>query len=117
MKKGRTLSFDEIYDWLQSHSDKKWRLFAHGGTFGFLQYLNLNEMWTAEWFEKTEGGHKTFRFASFDEENHFLQEVSFGNYEDLDYRIEIYNEYPLEILIEFRDGYDLDSQFVIFQEI
>jgi hypothetical protein len=92
-------------------------LFAHGGSFGFLQFLRFNEVWRTEYFEKTDGGHKTFRFAAFDDENHFIQEIAFGAYEDLDYRIEVYNDKPLEILIEFRDRFDMDSQFAIFQEV
>lgn len=117
MKKGKTLTFDELYDWLETNHTKKWRLFANGGSFGFLQHLNFSEVWTTEYIEKTDGGHKTFTFAAFDDENHFLQEISFGAYEDLDYRIEVYNDSPLEILIEYRDRYEMDSQFAIFQEI
>lgn len=117
MKKGKTLTFDELYDWLEANQNKKWRLFANGGSFGFLQSLKFNEVWITEWFDKTDGGHKTFRFATFDDENHFLQEIAFGAYEDLDYRIEVYNDNPLEILIEFRDRFEMDSQFAIFQEL
>ena len=117
MKKGQTVTFDELYDWLESNQNKKWRLFAVGGSFGFLNFLNYNDVWTTEYFEKTDGGHKTFRFAAFDDENHFLEEITFGSYEDLDYRIEVYNDSPLEILIEYRDRYEMDSQFVIFQEL
>lgn len=117
MKKGKILSFDELYDWLQANQNKKWRLFAVGGSFGFLNYLRFNEVWTTEYFEKTDGGHKTFRFATFDDENHFLQEIAFGAFEYLDYRIEVYNDNPLEILIDFREKYEMDSRFVIFQEI
>ena len=117
MKKGQTLTFDDMYEWLSNNQKKKWRLFAVGGSFGFLTFLNFNEVWITEYFEKTDGGHKTFRFAAFDDENHFLQEIGFGNYEDLDYRIEVYNDYPLEILIEYRDRHEMDSQFAIFQEL
>ena len=117
MRKGQTLTFDELYDWLSNNQNKKWRLFAVGGSFGFLTFLRWGEVWTTEYFEKTDGGHKTFRFAAFDDENHFLQEIPFGGYEDLDYRIEIYNDKPLEILIEYRDRYDMDSKFAIFQEL
>jgi hypothetical protein len=117
MRKGQTLTFDELYDWLEANQDKKWRLFANGGSFGFLQILRFNEEWRTEYFEKTDGGHKTFRFAAFDDENHFRQEIAFGAYEDLDYRIEVYNDKPLELLIEWRDRYDMDSQFAIFQEL
>ena len=116
MKKGQKLTFDELYDWLSKNNKKKWRLFANGGSFGFLQHLNFSEVWTTE-FDTTDGGHKTFRFAAFDDENHFLQEISFGSYKDLDYRIEVYNDKPLELLIEFRDRHEMDSQFAIFQEI
>ena len=116
MKKGQTLTFDELYDWLETNHTKKWRLFAVGGSFGFLNYLRFNEVWTTE-FDTTDGGHKIFTFAAFDDENHFLQEIAFGAYEDLDYRIEVYNDKPLELLIEFRDRYDMDSQLAIFQEI
>lgn len=116
MKKGKILTFDELYDWLEANQNKKWRLFAHGGSFGFLTLLRFNEVWTTD-FDTTDGGHKIFRFAAFDDENHFLQEISFGSYEDLDYRIEVYNDSPLEILIEFRDRYEMDSQFAIFQEV
>ena len=117
MRKGQTLTFDELYDWLQANQDKKWRLFAVGGSFGFLNYLRLNEEWITEYFEKTDGGHKTFSFACYDDENHFLQEIGYGAYEDLDYRIEVYNDKPLELLIEWRDRYDMDSHFAIFQEL
>jgi hypothetical protein len=117
MKKGKTLTFDELYDWLEANHTKKWRLFANGGLFGFLHHLNFSEVWTTEYFDVTDGGHKTFRFAAFDDENHFLQEIAFGGYEDLDYRIEVYNDKPLELLIEFRDRYEMDSQFAIFQEL
>ena len=117
MKKGQTLTFDELYDWLEANQDKKWRLFARGGSFGFLTLLRWGEVWITEYFEKTDGGDKTFRFAAFDDENHFIQEIAFGGYEDLDYRIEVYNDSPLELLIEFRDRYDMDSQFAIFQEL
>lgn len=116
MKKGKTLTFDELYDWLKANQNKKWRLFAHGGSFGFLQRLNFSEVWTTE-FDTTDGGHKIIIFTAFDDENHFLQEISFGSYEDLDYRIEVYNDSPLEILIEFRDRFEMDSQFAIFQEL
>ena len=116
MKKGKTLTFDEMYDWLQANQNKKWRLFARGGSFGFLTLLRFNEVWTT-YFDSTDGGHKIFTFACFDDENHFLQEISFGSYEDLDYRIEVYNDSPLELLIEFRDRYEMDSQFAIFQEL
>lgn len=117
MKKGQTLTFDELYDWLQANQNKKWRLFARGGSFGFLTFLRWGEVWITEYFEKTDGGHKTFSFVAYDDENHFLQEIPFGAYEDLDYRIEVYNDKPLELLIEFRDRYDMDSQFAIFQEL
>ena len=117
MRKGQTLTFDELYDWLEANQDKKWRLFARGGSFGFLTLLRWGEVWITEYFEKTDGGDKTFRFAAFDDENHFLEEITFGSYEDLDYRIEVYNDSPLELLIEFRDRYDMDSQFAIFQEL
>ena len=117
MKKGQKLTFDELYDWLSKNNKKKWRLYANGGSFGFLTLLRFNEVWTTEYFDITDGGHKIFTFAAFDDENHFLQEISFGSYEDLDYRIEVYNDKPLEILIEFRDRYEMDSQFTIFQEI
>ena len=116
MKKGKTLTFDELYDWLSNNQNKKWRLFAHGGSFGFLNYLRFNEVWTTD-FDTTDGGHKIFTFTTFDDENHFLQEISFGSYEDLDYRIEVYNDKPLELLIEFRDRYEMDSHFAIFQEL
>ena len=115
MKKGQKLTFDEMYEWLSSHGDKKWKLYALGGSFSFLNYLKWNEVWTTD-FDTTDGGHKIFTFTAFDDENHFLQEISFGSYEDLNYRIEVYNEYPLELLIEWRDTYDMDSKFVIFQK-
>ena len=116
MKKGQTLTFDELYEWLSKNNKKKWRLYANGGSFGFLNYLRWNEEWTT-YFDTTDGGHKIFTFTAFDDENHFLQEMSFGSYEDLDYRIEVYNDKPLELLIEFRDRYEMDSQFAIFQEL
>ena len=116
MKKGKTLTFDELHDWLQANQNKKWRLFAVGGSFGFLTLLRFNEVWTT-YFDSTNGGHKIFIFACFDDENHFLQEIAFGAFEDLDYRIEVYNDCPLELLIEWRDRYDMDSQFAIFQEL
>ena len=116
MRKGQTLTFDELYDWLQANQNKKWRLFAVGGSFGFLTFLRFNEVWTTD-FDTTDGGHKIFAFTAFDDENHFLQEMSFGSYEDLDYRIEVYNDSPLELLIEFRDRYEMDSKFAIFQEL
>ena len=116
MKKGQKLTFDELHDWLQANQNKKWRLYANGGSFCFLNYLRWNEVWTTE-FDTTDGGHKIFAFIAFDDENHFLQEISFGSYEDLDYRIEVYNDSPLELLIEFRDRYEMDSKFAIFQEL
>ena len=111
MKKGKTLTFEELFDWLEANKNKKWRLFAHGGSFGFLQQLKFNEVWTTD-FDTTDGGHKIFTFTAFDDENHFLQEISFGSY-----RIEVYNDKPLEILIEYRDRFEMDSQFAIFQEL
>ena len=116
MKKGKIISFDELYDWLQANQNKKWRLFAVGGSFGFLNYLRFNEVWTTD-FDTTDGGHKIFTFTAFDDENHFLPEIAFGAYEYLDYRIEVYNDNPLEFLIDFREKYEMDSRFVIFQEI
>lgn len=116
MKKGKTLTFDELYDWLSKNDKKKWRLYANGGSFGFLTFLRFNEVWTTD-FDTTDGGHKIFAFTAFDDENHFLLEISFGSYEDLDYRIEVYNDSPLELLIEFRDRYEMDSKFAIFQEL
>ena len=116
MKKGQKLTFDEMYEWLSNNPNKKWRLFAVGGSFGFLNELRWGEEWITQYFERTDGGHKTFRFAAFDDECHFIQEMSFGAYEDLEYRIEVYNDNPLELLIEYRDG-DNTSHFAIFQEL
>ena len=43
---------------------------------------------------------------SFDEENHFRMEVGYGNYEDMNYEIEVTNENPLRISIMWDDGED-----------
>lgn len=117
MKKGQNLTFDELYEWLQQHPKKRWRLYAVGGSFGFLNYLRWDEEWEANWFEITKSGHKVFRFAAFDDENHFLQEIPFRAYDENEYIIQVFSENPLEILIDMRDKSDEISHFAIFQEL
>lgn len=116
MKKGQNLTFDELYEWLQQHPKKRWRLYAVGGSFGFLNSLRWDEVWEACWFEITESGHKVFSFAAFDDENHFIQEIPVRNYPESKFDIRIFNENPLEILIDMRDILDDISNFAIFQE-
>lgn len=115
-KRWQLLSFDELYDWLQAHPEKRWRLYAVGGSFGFLNSLRWDEVWEAGWFDITKSGHKVFRFAAFDDENHFIQEIPVRNYPENKFDIRIYNENPLEILIDMRDILDDTSNFAIFQE-
>ena len=115
-KKGQKLSFNELYSWLCSHPEKRWRLYAVGGSFGFLNFLRWDEVWEAGWFDITKSGHKVFRFAAFDNENHFIQEIPFADYPECQYNIQIFNENPLEILIDMRDETDDVSNFAIFQE-
>lgn len=117
MKKGQNLTFDELYEWLQQQPKKRWRLYAIGGSFGFLNYLRWDEEWEANWFEITESGHKVFSFVTFDDENHFLQEIPFRAYDENEYIIQVFNENPLEILIDMRDKSNKISHFAIFQEL
>lgn len=117
MIKGKQLLFDELYKWLQNNQNKKWRLYAIGGSFGSLNILRFNDNWTVA-FDHSDGGNKFINFAAFDDENHWIQEIHFSDFDELKYRIEVYNENPLELLIEWRDTIDgLDSSFAIFQEI
>jgi hypothetical protein len=47
-----------------------------------------------------------------------VAEVPFGGYDDLTYRIEVYNENPLEILIDWRENYENgDSELIILQKV
>lgn len=117
MKKGQNLTFDELYNWLQLYPEKSWRLYAIGGSFGFLNFLRWGEVWKAEEFEITESGHKVFSFIAFDDENHFLQEIPFGDYDENEYIIQVFNENPPEILIDMRDKVNDVSHFAIFQEL
>ena len=116
-KRGQSLSFNELYSWLCFHPEKRWRLYAVGGSFGFLNSLRWNEEWKVRWFDITEGGNKVFSFAAFDDENHFKQEITFADYPECQYNIQIFNENPLEILIDTRDETDDISNFAIFQEL
>lgn len=117
MNKGQKLTFGELWDWLKEHPRKKWRLYALGGSFGFLNTLRWDDVWENNHHDLTDGGHKTMVFEVFDDENHFQQMIGFGEYEELDYTIEVRNTGPLELLIEFRDRVDMDSKFTIFQEL
>lgn len=56
-------------------------------------------------------------FQVYDDENHFQQEIGFGEYEDLEYTIEVRNTRPLELLVEFRDKVEMDSVFTVWQEL
>lgn len=116
MQKGQRLTFIELYEYLRQHH-KKWRFYAVGGSFGFLNHLRWDETWVAEHFEQTDGGNNVFQFTAYDEEGNWSQTIPFGDYSECDFRIEVYNEQPLEILIDMRDKVDDVSQFAIFQEI
>ena len=117
MTAGQKLSFGELWDWLREHPRKKWRLYALGGSFGFLNELRWDDIWTNDHHDLTDGGHKTVDFEVVDDDGHFKQVIGFGEYEDLDYTIEVRNSGPLELLIEFRDRVEMDSVFTIFQEL
>ena len=117
MKEGQRLTFGELWEWLRNHPKKKWRLYALGGSLGFLNELRWGDVWANDHHDLTDGGHKTVTFEVFDDENHFQQEISFGEYEDLDYTIEVRNTGPLEILIEFRDRVEMDSVYTVWQEL
>lgn len=117
MQTGQKLTFGELWEWLRNHPKKKWRLYALGGTLGFLNTQRWNDVWENDHHETTDGGHKTVDFCVLDDEGHFQQEIGFGEYEDLDYNIEVKATGPLELLIEFRDRVDMDSMFTIFQEL
>lgn len=106
MKKGQKLTFIELWNTLQSWPDYRWRLWGVGGTFAYINQARWDWQFEAQYFEYTDGGHETFNFASFDDENHFRMEVPFGNYEDMNYEIEVTNENPLRISIMWDDGED-----------
>lgn len=106
MKKGQKLTFVELWNTLKSWPDYRWRLWGVGGTFAYIHQARWDWQFETQYFEYTDGGHETFHFASFDEENHFRMEVPFGNYEDLNYEIEVTNENPLRISIMWDDGED-----------
>ena len=117
MTAGQKLTFGELWEWLRKHPGKKWRLYALGGTLGWMNTQRWDDVWENNHHDLTDGGHKTMTFEVFDEENHFQQEIGFGEYEELDYTIEVRNSRPLELLIEFRDRVEMDSVFTVWQEL
>ena len=117
MYKGQELTFLELWEWMKDHDKKRWRLYALGGSFGFLNHLRWDEVWTNEYHELTDGGHPVFAMVVFDTENHFVQEIPFGGYPDLVYKIVVRDTSPLEIQIEWKDLAEMDSKFTIFQEL
>ena len=106
MKKGQKLTFIELWNTLKSWPDYRWRLWGVGGTFAYLHQAKWNWQFETQYFDYTDGGHETFHFASYDDENHLRQLVQFGNYEDMNYEIEVTNENPLRISIMWDDGED-----------
>jgi hypothetical protein len=117
MNTGQKLTFGELWEWLREHPRKKWRLYALGGTLGWMNTQRWDDVWENNHHELTDGGHKTVTFEVFDDENHFQQEIGFGEYEELDYTIEVRNTKPLELLVEFRDRVEMDSVFTVWQEL
>lgn len=106
MKKGQKLTFVELWNTLKSYSVLEWRFWGVGGTFAYINPLRWDFVYKAKHFEYTDGGHETFHFIAEDESGNFLQEVGFGNYENMTYEIEIMNENPLRISIMWDDGED-----------
>lgn len=106
MKKGQELTFAELWARLSKCQNIRWRLWGVGGTFAYINQAKWNWQFEARNFDHTDGGHKTFRFAAFDEENHFLMEVPFSNFEDMIYEIKVINENPLRLSIMWDDGED-----------
>lgn len=117
MNTGQKLTFGELWEWLRKHPKKKWRLYALGGSMGWMNTQRWDDIWENDHHDLTDGGHKTATFQVLDDENHFQQEINFGEYEDLDYKIEVQNIRPLELLIEFRDRVEMDSVYTVWQEI
>jgi hypothetical protein len=117
MKEGERLTFGELWEWLRNHPKKKWRLYALGGTLGWMNKQRWDDVWENDHHETTDGGHKTMVFWVLDDENHLQQEIGFGEYEDLDYTIEVRHTGPLELVIEFRDRVDMDSVYTVWQEL
>lgn len=117
MKKGQKFEFLELVEFLQNEKSQ-WQIIATGGTFWYLNYLYLYKYnFHFDYFEYTDGGSPCFSLVST-ENGREVAHVPFGGYDDLTYRIEVYNENPLEILIDWRENYENgDSQLVILQKV
>lgn len=56
MNTGQKLTFGELWEWLREHPRKKWRLYALGGSFGFLNELRWDDVWENDHHDLTDGG-------------------------------------------------------------
>ena len=117
MKKGQKLEFLELVEFLQNEKSL-WQIIATGGTYWYLIYPHLYKYnFYLDYFEYTDGGSPCFTMVA-KEDGREVAFVPFGGYDDLTYRIEVYNENPLEILIDWRENYENgDSQLVILQKV
>lgn len=117
MKKGQKFEFLELVEFLKNEKSQ-WQIIATGGTFWYLNSLYLYKYnFHLDYFEYTDGGSPCFSMVAV-ENGREVAHVPFGGYDDLTYRIEVYNENPLEILIDWRENYeDGDSQLVILQKV
>lgn len=117
MKKGQKFEFLELVEFLKNEKSE-WQIIATGGTYGYLYSLYVYKCnFHLDYFEYTDGGSPCFSLVST-EDGREVANVPFGGYDDLTYRIEVYNENPLEILIDWRENYENgDSQLVILQKV
>lgn len=117
MKKGQKFEFLELVEFLKNEKCQ-WKLIGTGGTYWYLNYPFLYLYnFHLDYFEYTDGGSPCFSLVAT-EDGREVANIPLGGYDDLTYRIEVYNENPLEILIDWRENYkDPDSQILILQKV
>lgn len=113
------MTFDEFYEFGKSLHDKKWLIYATGGNLGenFCCLYSIGKTgYKIENFRESNDG-KCFDVNLY-KDKQVISSVTYVNLSCLNYRFEIYNEKPLQIIIEWKSNVNTnDSEFLILEEI
>lgn len=111
------MTFEEFYECGKCLTDKKWNIYAVGGKAWYYYKVDDKE-YKLENFRITEKGEYFFDLNLYDDKK-IINSLTLGNLSCLKYRIEVFNQSPLQILIEWKSNVDgiKSSEFIILEEV
>jgi hypothetical protein len=110
------MTFEEFYEYGKCLTDKKWNIYAVGGKSWYFYKVD-KKVYKLENFRTSEKGEYFFDLNQYDNEK-IINTLSLGYLSCLKYRIEVFNENPLQILIEWKSNVEgvKSSELIILEE-